>query len=69
MLAAIDLQRGNNVYITNVLMQAKDEATNIIHLFGFVNYFIPIIGAWVSDRVLGRYSRSRGRSRPRGSRR
>lgn len=43
------------LYITNVLMQSKDEATNIIHLFGFVNYFMPVVGAWVSDRFLGRY--------------
>lgn len=43
------------LYITNVLMQTKDEATNIIHLFGFVNYFMPVVGAWVSDRLWGRY--------------
>lgn len=43
------------LYITNVLMQTKDQATHIIHLFGFVNYFMPVIGAWVSDRMLGRY--------------
>jgi proton-dependent oligopeptide transporter, POT family len=43
------------LYITNVLMQTKDQATNIIHIFGFVNYFMPVLGAWVSDRLLGRY--------------
>ena len=43
------------LYITNVLMQTRDEATNIIHLFGFANYFMPMIGAWVSDRLWGRY--------------
>lgn len=43
------------LYITNVLMQTRDEATNIIHLFGFANYFMPLIGAWVSDRLWGRY--------------
>src|SRR5688572_2960503 len=43
------------LYITNVLMQTKDQATHVIHLFGFVNYFMPVIGAWVSDRWLGRY--------------
>jgi dipeptide/tripeptide permease len=43
------------IYITNVLMQTKDQATNIIHIFGFVNYFMPVLGAWVSDRLLGRY--------------
>ena len=28
------------LYITNVLMQTQDQATNLIHLFGFANYFI-----------------------------
>ncbi len=43
------------LYITNVLMQTRDQATHIIHLFGFVNYFMPLVGAWVSDRLWGRY--------------
>ena len=43
------------LYITNVLLQTKDEATSVIHLFGFANYFMPLLGAWVSDRYWGRY--------------
>jgi proton-dependent oligopeptide transporter, POT family len=43
------------LYITSVLLKTKDDATNIIHLFGFTNYFMPLIGAWVSDRFWGRY--------------
>jgi len=43
------------LYITNVLLQTRDYATSVIHLFGFVNYFMPLIGAWVSDRLWGRY--------------
>src|SRR5688572_16476312 len=43
------------VYITTVLMLSKDNASTIIHLFGFVNYFMPVLGAWVSDRFWGRY--------------
>jgi POT family proton-dependent oligopeptide transporter len=43
------------LYITNALLKDKDYATNVIHLFGFVNYFMPLIGAWVSDRFWGRY--------------
>lgn len=43
------------LYITNVLVMTKDDATQIIHLFGFVNYFMPVLGAWVSDRFWGRY--------------
>lgn len=43
------------LYITSVLMQTKDRATAIIHLFVFVNYFMPMVGAWLSDRIWGRY--------------
>src|SRR5713226_2151090 len=43
------------IYITSVLLKTSDDATNIIHLFGFANYFMPLIGAWVSDRFWGRY--------------
>lgn len=43
------------VYITGVLEQSKDDAAFIIHGFKFVNYFMPLLGAWVSDRLLGRY--------------
>lgn len=44
------------LYITNVLLMTQDDATQIIHLFGFVNYFTPLLGAWVSDRWWGRYN-------------
>lgn len=43
------------LYITGVLLKTKDYSTNIIHLFSFVNYFMPLLGAWVSDRYWGRY--------------
>jgi POT family proton-dependent oligopeptide transporter len=43
------------LYITTTLMKSQDDATNIIHLFGFANYFMPLLGAWVSDRFWGRY--------------
>ena len=43
------------LYITNVLIMSQDQATTIIHLFSFVNYFMPILGAWVSERYWGRY--------------
>lgn len=43
------------VYITTVLEKSKDDAAFIIHGFKFVNYFMPLLGAWVSDRLLGRY--------------
>jgi POT family proton-dependent oligopeptide transporter len=43
------------LYITNVLLATKDHTTHVIHLFGFANYFMPLLGAWVSDRFWGRY--------------
>ncbi len=33
-----------------------DSATTIVHLFIFANYFLPLLGAWLSDRLIGRYS-------------
>ncbi len=33
----------------------KDNATEIIHLFVFANYFMPLLGAWLSDKIIGRY--------------
>ena len=43
------------IYITTVLMKTRDEATTLIHIFGFANYFMPLLGAWMSDRFWGRY--------------
>lgn len=48
------------VYITGEVMrgglgQTNDTATTIIHLFIFANYFLPLLGAWLSDRLIGRY--------------
>ncbi|HWD94052.1 MAG TPA: MFS transporter [Verrucomicrobiae bacterium] len=37
------------------LGQSDDTATCIIHLFVFVNYFMPLLGAWLSDKIVGRY--------------
>lgn len=44
------------LYITGALLRTKDDATTIIHLFGFANYFMPLFGAWISDRFWGRYN-------------
>lgn len=37
------------------LGQTQDQAAEIIHWFGFANYFMPLLGAWVSDKFWGRY--------------
>ena len=47
-------------YITGKVLegglgQSDDTATSIIHLFVFVNYFMPLLGAYISDKIVGRY--------------
>jgi proton-dependent oligopeptide transporter, POT family len=47
-------------YITGLvtkggLGQTKDQGTTIISLFSAANYFMPLLGAWISDRLWGRY--------------
>lgn len=37
------------------LDMSNDKATSIFHLFVFANYFTPLIGAWLSDKIFGRY--------------
>jgi dipeptide/tripeptide permease len=38
------------------LGQSADTSTTIIHLFIFANYFMPLLGAWLSDKLIGRYN-------------
>ena len=47
-------------YITGAVLkgglgQDDDTATNIIHIFVSVNYLMPLFGAWLSDKLIGRY--------------
>ncbi len=37
------------------LGKTEDYATEVINLFIFVNYFTPLLGAWLSDKFWGRY--------------
>ena len=37
------------------LGQTADTSTGIIHFFIFANYFMPLFGAWLSDKLIGRY--------------
>lgn len=43
------------LYITKILNKTDDQATEIIHYFISANYFMPLLGAWLSDRLIGRY--------------
>src|SRR3954463_476535 len=47
-------------YITGKVLEgglgkSADDSTEIIHLFITVNYFMPLFGGWLSDKILGRY--------------
>ncbi|MDR1498130.1 MAG: POT family MFS transporter [Puniceicoccales bacterium] len=43
------------LYIIGVLHKSSDASTEIVHLFGAVVYCTPLLGAWLSDQILGRY--------------
>lgn len=48
-------------YITGAVLrgglgQDADTSTRIIHLFVSANYFMPLLGAWLSDKLIGRYN-------------
>jgi POT family proton-dependent oligopeptide transporter len=43
------------LYIAKQLGMGPSSASEIVHLFVFGVYFFPLFGAWLSDRVLGRY--------------
>ncbi len=47
-------------YITGAVLQgglgqSADRSTEIIHTFVAANYFMPLLGAWLSDKLIGRY--------------
>ncbi len=47
-------------YMTGAILKgglnmSDDKATAIFHWFVFANYFTPLIGAWLSDKIFGRY--------------
>ncbi len=47
-------------YMTGAILKgglnmSDDRATTLFHLFVFANYFTPLLGAWLSDKLFGRY--------------
>jgi proton-dependent oligopeptide transporter, POT family len=47
-------------YITGAVLKGglghdADSSTTIIHAFVSANYFMPLLGAWLSDKLIGRY--------------
>jgi len=43
------------IFMTNYLMLKDNQAKGVYHLFAFANYFVPLFGAYLSDRFLGKY--------------
>ena len=43
------------LYMTNVLLMSEGAAVSAVHLFKALIYVLPLLGAWVADRFVGRY--------------
>lgn len=43
------------IFMTQSLLMAKDNATEDYHLFSAACYLLPLLGAFLSDRYLGKY--------------
>ena len=43
------------LYMTNVLLMSEGDAVSAVHLFKALIYVLPLLGAWVADRFVGRY--------------
>ncbi len=43
------------LYMVNVLCMSESAAVEITHLFNAGIYLLPLLGAWVADKLLGRY--------------
>lgn len=43
------------LYLTTVLLMDKDASVFVMHVFLGLVYLTPLLGAWIADKVLGRY--------------
>lgn len=43
------------LYMTGMLAMSESEAVEVAHLFNACIYVLPLLGAWIADRFLGRY--------------
>ena len=43
------------LYMTHVLLMSEHQAMEVAHLFNAGIYILPLLGAWIADRFLGRY--------------
>ncbi len=43
------------LYMVNALAMSESDAMEVAHLFNALIYILPLLGAWIADRFLGRY--------------
>lgn len=43
------------LYMVNILAMSESAAMEVCHLFNACIYILPLLGAWVADRFVGRY--------------
>ena len=43
------------LYMTGALAMSQSDAVTVSHLFNACIYMLPLVGAWLADRFLGRY--------------
>ena len=43
------------LYMTHMLLMSESQAIEVAHLFNAGIYILPLLGAWIADRFLGRY--------------
>ena len=43
------------LYMVNALAMSESAAMEVAHLFTALIYVLPLLGAWIADRFLGRY--------------
>ncbi|NDC23112.1 MAG: MFS transporter, partial [Proteobacteria bacterium] len=43
------------IFMTQYLLLEESQSKGVYHYFAFANYFVPIFGAWLADRFLGKY--------------
>ena len=43
------------LYMVNALAMSESAAVEVAHLFTALIYVLPLLGAWIADRFLGRY--------------
>lgn len=43
------------IFMTQYLMLKEHQAKGVYHYFAFANYFVPVFGAYLSDRFFGKY--------------